>query len=92
MLNFEEWQIKEEQLLKQLKEEQERFKKEVEQGKLEKDIELFKTKNFNESILVKTQANKDFLKAIIPKSIPSNKIQLLYRGTRDGWNISDFSG
>ena len=39
----------------------------------------------NESILLTTQDQKDFVKTIIPDFIMSTTIKLLYRGSRDGW-------
>ena len=44
----------------------------------------------NESILVTTKKAKTFVKSIIPDLKASTVVNLLYRGSKDGWAARDF--
>ena len=43
-----------------------------------------------ESILVTTPKGNDFVKSAIPDLKPTSVIKLLYRGSKDGWAVTDF--
>ena len=46
--------------------------------------------NMNDSVLLTTQQQKDFVKSMIPNFNDKTTIKLIHRGTRDGGAVADF--
>lgn len=56
----------------------------------QEEVDRISNQSMKESKLVTTQRGIDFVKSTIPDFKPTTVIKLLYKGSRDGWQYSDF--